>query len=177
MDFSGLSGSGEYSGVIRIDSYGLKICAFQAKVFEESVSRLNCSSSIFIRRFMYSDLASRLDNDGYFAESIGLEEVYDDLDRQYGITEYGQQKYSKSEMHWMGYIYRYWAYVYGKTSKQVFKYMKPSELRDLYFPYHSLDPAQAIERILESKGINDIDEIARGVEIVRRIRQKYQSTT
>lgn len=29
--------------------------------------------------------------------------------------------------------------------------VKPKELRGLFLPYHTMDPAQAIERILETK--------------------------
>ena len=50
--------------------------------------------------------------------------------------------------------------------------IKPEELRKLYFPYHSLDSEQAIERIKESKGMVEEDEIKRGVEILRRIRSR-----
>ena len=158
-----------------MDSNGLKICSFQAALFERSVSNLNCSSRVFVRRFMHSDLASRLDSNGYCFEATGIEDAFDELEQQYGITEYGQQKYGAEEMHWIGYIYRYWAYTYEKSSKQLFKYIKPDQLRALFFPYHSLDPAQAIERIIESKGIDNGDQIARGVEIMRRVRTRYNN--
>jgi hypothetical protein len=58
----------------------------------------------------------------------------------------------------------------------MYKIIKPNELKRLYFSYHSLDPAQAIERILESKGISSEDDmISRGVEILRRIRKKEKA--
>lgn len=69
----------------------------------------------------------------------------------------------------MGYLYRYWCYTYGKTSKQVYRIIKPSELRTLFFPYHSLDCSAAIERILEAKGQNEEDYIEKGVAILRRL--------
>ena len=47
----------------------------------------------------------------------------------------------------------------------------------LYFPYHSLDPEQAIERIKESKGIVPEDDIKRGVEILRKVREKRYNKT
>lgn len=50
--------------------------------------------------------------------------------------------------------------------------VKPEELRNLYFPCHSLDPAQAIERIKEAKGLLDEDDIKRGVEILREVRRR-----
>ena len=156
-----------------MDEYGLKICSFQAELFQRSVTGLECSSKIFIRRFMLSDLAARMDSNGLLFEAAGIEDAFDELDRQYGTTVYGRQKFGTEEMHWIGYIYRYWAYSYEKSSKHLFKFIKPEELRDLFFPYHSLDPAQAIERILEARGVDDTDQIIRGVEIMRRIRAKH----
>jgi hypothetical protein len=51
--------------------------------------------------------------------------------------------------------------------------IKPAELRLLYYPYHSLDPEQAIERILEAKGISlqntEIEITERGVKILRNL--------
>ena len=85
------------------------------------------------------------------------------------VKSYGKEKYSEAELYWIGYIYRYWSYTYQKTSKQIYKFIKPKELRSLYYPYHSLDPAQAIERILEAKGVDEKDMTARGVEIMREI--------
>ena len=57
-------------------------------------------------------------------------------------------------MFWIGYIYRYFAYTYERSSIQVYKAVKPKELRDLFLPYHTMDPAQAIDRILEAKGLS-----------------------
>jgi hypothetical protein len=39
------------------------------------------------------------------------------------------------------------------SSVQVYKVVKPKELRGLFLPYHTMDPAQAIERILEAKNL------------------------
>ena len=39
-------------------------------------------------------------------------------------------------------------------SKRIYKIIQARELGALYHPYHSLDPAQAIERICEAKGID-----------------------
>ena len=48
--------------------------------------------------------------------------------------------------------------------------MKNHHLR---FAYHTMDPSQAIERILEAKGypINEEEELKRQYEIFRRIRK------
>ena len=60
------------------------------------------------------------------------------------------------------------------TSAQVYKIVKPKELRGLFLPYHTMDPAQAIERILEAKEmlIDEDMELKRQYEIFKRIRNQ-----
>ena len=57
------------------------------------------------------------------------------------------------------------------SSAQVYRIVKPKELRDVYLPYHTLDPSQAIERVLEAKGlpITEEEELKRQYEIIKRI--------
>jgi len=156
----------------KMDSYGLNLCKFQAELFEQSLAETECSSKIFIRRFMLSELAKRMDKEGFLFDAVTISDALHELEMQFGVSEYGQIRFGKEELYWMGYIYRYWSYISGKSSKQLYKIVKPEELRKLYFPYHSLDSEQAIERIKESKGIIEEDEIKRGVEILRRIRAR-----
>lgn len=156
-----------------MDSIGLKLCSYQAVLFDHSIEGTNCSSKIFIRRFMNSNLAERMDNRGFLFESSTIPDAFHELDEQYGESFYGKEKFTVEELHWIGYIYRYWAYVREKPSRQIYKLIKPEELRKLYFPYHSLDPLQAIERIEEDKGLDkteSLDDIARGVIILRKVR-------
>lgn len=154
------------------DEIGLKMCQMQAEVFVQSVSALECSSAIFLRRFMLSKVAARMDEGGFVYEACTNDSILQEIEEEFGPTDYGKEKYSTEELYWMGYLYRYWCYTYEKTSKQVYKLIKPKELRELYFPYHSLDPAQAIERILEAKDMKEEDLTQKGVEILRRITKK-----
>ena len=151
------------------DEIGLKLCKMQAEIFKASALKERCSSPIFIRRFMYSQVAQRMDLDGFIFEACDVNQVFEEINEEFGDTSYGKEKYTESELYWIGYIYRYWSYTYQKTSRQIFKTIKPKELRDLYFPYHSLDPAQAIERIMEAKAIDEKDMIAKGVIIMKKI--------
>ena len=47
-------------------------------------------------------------------------------------------------------------------------------MREVFLPYHTMDPAQAIERILEAKGIlmDENEELNRQYEIFKRIRRE-----
>lgn len=159
----------------KMDSLGLKICRYQAELFERSIEQTGCSSKIFIRRFMNSNLAKRMDSTGFLFDSLAVTDALSEIEDQYGASAYGAEKFTVEEMHWIGYIYRYWAYVTEKSSKQIYKLIKPEQLRKLYFPYHSLDPQQAIDRIMEeigSEGQGGIDDIAKGVIALRKVRNK-----
>ena len=155
-----------------IDHIGLKQCKLQADFFEQSVKKTNCSSGIFIRRFMLSELAERIDKSGIMSESKTIDDMFTEIENQYGPSNYGKTKYNPEELHWIGYLYRYWAYTEEKSSKCLYRIIKPEELRNLYIPYHSLDPAKAIDRIKESKSIAETDDIQRGVEIMRMIHDR-----
>ena len=49
----------------KIDEEGLKLCALQAEVFANSLTVAQCSSPVFIRRFMYSEVVTRMDRSGF----------------------------------------------------------------------------------------------------------------
>jgi len=151
------------------DETGLKLSRMQAETFVLSASKMNCSSAIFIRRFMLSAVASRMDQPAFLHEECDENKILQEIEEEFGITDYGIEKYSTEELYWIGYLYRYWCYTRNMSSKQVYKFIKPKELRALYFPYHSLDPSQAIDRILEAKGFKKVDYTKKGVEILRRI--------
>lgn len=158
----------------KIDNDGLLLCEMQAKAFELSREAQNTSSEIFIRRFMNSEVAKWLDNMTILQSNMQAADFFALIDEEYGRSEYGSVKYSQNELYWIGYIYRYYAYTYDKTSRQVYKTVKPKELRGLFLPYHTMDPAQAIDRILEAKGLanDNVDEEKRQFEIFKRIRKR-----
>ena len=158
-----------------MDQVGLLLCDVQGKIFEQSVTSEECSSSIFIRRYMNSKFVSRMDNLTFINESMTVEEIFEELDIEYGKTSYGKIKFSVNEMYWIGYIYRYLSYVYQIDSKNAYKIIKGTELRHLFFAYNSLATMNAIDRILEAKSIvldKDNHQLTKeGVEILRRIKR------
>lgn len=159
----------------KIDSLGLRMCAYQAALFQMSKESEECSSKIFIRRFMNSELAKRMDNVGFVFESLDVSDAIKEIEEQYGASSYGVNKFDGEELYWIGYIYRYWSYISDKSSKQIYKLIKPEQLRKLYYPYHSMDPLQAIERITEElePGTNvDISDISKGVIALRKVRRR-----
>lgn len=153
---------------------GLLLCKLQAKVFEKSVSQCDTSSAIFIRRFMNSRVAEMIDS-GYLLQSVvSPTEIIQLVEEEYRYSNYGSTKYNSEEMYWIGYIYRYFSYTYELSSHRVYKIVKPKELHEIYLPYHTLSPSQAIERILEAKGmlLDEEAELMRQFVIFKQIRNQ-----
>ena len=159
---------------MKIDKDGLLLCELQAMTFEKSIDRLGTSSEIFIRRFMKSEIAKRFDDESILDSNIQSNDILDFIEEEYGVSDYGTVKYTNNEIYWIGYIYRYFVITYKLMSTQVYKVVKPKELKSLYLPYHTMDPTQAIERILEAKGMltDGTIELERQYEIFKRIRTK-----
>ncbi len=158
----------------KISKDGLLLCELQAETFENSIDKIESSSEIFIRRFMKSEIAKRFDNESVLESNIQANDVLELVIEQYGASDYGSVKYTRNEIYWIGYIYRYFAFTYELTSARVYKIVKPKELRGVFLPYHTMDPAQAVERILEAKGIltDENEELNRQYEIFKRIRRE-----
>lgn len=160
----------------------LALCRLQGQAFQRSLSRCGCSSAVFVRRFMGSEAARRLDTaaDGLL-ETCTPDDLIDQVEAEYGATDYGSAKFGAEELYWMGYLYRYWCFTREVSSASAFKACGGRELRGAYAAYHTLDPAMAVERILEAKGLTDSgvagysseeDMVARGVEILARLHRE-----
>ena len=158
----------------KMNKDGLLLCDLQAKAFEMAVDFAQVSSEVFIRRFMNSNVAKAMDNESVLQTNIHEKDILNMIEEQYGKSEYGSVKYTHNEMFWIGYIYRYFCYTYEMTSIQVYKIVKPKELRGLFPAYHTMDSAQAIERILEAKGllIDEETELKRQYEIFKKVRSE-----
>lgn len=157
-----------------LDSNDLLLCRMQGRLFESSAHMARCASAVFVRRFMNSQLAERMDSGAFLFESSTKERLLEELDQEFGVSDYGKANFASDELYWMGYLYRYWACAFEMRSARIFKCIGAKELRELFGPYHTLDPEQAIRRIAEAKGIEleqDANELA--VQVLREIRAKH----
>lgn len=132
----------------KFDENGLRLAKSQANMFVESISRYNCGSNYFIRRFMNSDICFWIDR----FDEFDISSVFNALEKDYQF-ETGKEKFSVDSIYWIGYLYRYWAYTYEIYSVEIYKIITAKELNNIYEAYHSLDPDLAIKRIYEAKKI------------------------
>lgn len=152
---------------------GLVLCHMQAEVFRSSAELLDCSSAVFVRRFMNSRIAQRMDAPIFLDGASSAEAILEEVEEEYGRSSYGSLRYSEDTLYWMGYLYRYWAYTREAPSARIFRIISGAQLAKLFLPYHSLDPDQAIDRIMEAKGQQpQEDTIERGVRLLRAMRER-----
>ncbi|MBR4469947.1 MAG: antitoxin [Erysipelotrichaceae bacterium] len=132
-----------------MDRDGLIMCRMQGRAFEKSLEEEN-SSPVFIRRFMNSNLARRMDKNYFLntnqSETQMVEEINEDYPRKIG-----SMKFDKEEMYWIGYLYRYWAYIWNISSKEIYRICDGNDMRRHYHYFHSLAPEKAIEKLMEEK--------------------------
>lgn len=151
----------------KLDYNDYSLCKLQGKVFEESLENISSSSPIFIRRFMNSKIALSFDNKSILVTSMDFKNIFDLINEEYGISSYGNKKYDKNELYWIGYIYRVLAIYYNKSSKSIFKMFPANEIIKYYYIYHTFDPEYAAERMMENIGYTE-DFDKKGLELLKK---------
>ena len=135
----------------KFDHDGLLLAEYQGKLFEKS-TELECSSAVFLRRFLHSDFLKRLDMNDVTSLTLDVNEGIQSIQNQFGESDYGKIKYSKSAMFWMGYMYRYLSYTREVTTKFVMNLFPYKQLNDVYYSFHTQDPEWCVQSLLEMNG-------------------------
>lgn len=134
----------------KLDFNERKLCQIQGKLFEESIEKLECSSLIFARRFMQSELSKKFDDYSFLVMALDINDCFYEIEKEYGVSSYGKIKYSKNEMFWIGYIYRALSIIYKLPSREIFKLFNAKKIVTYYSIYHTFDVEQAAEKMMES---------------------------
>ena len=150
------------------DHNGLLLAEYQGKLFEKS-NELNCSTGIFIRRFLHSDLLKKLDTNNPSYLSLDVSEGINSILEQFGNSDYGKEKYSKSALFWMGYMYRYISFTREQSTKFIMKLFNYKQMNDVYYSFHTQDPEWCIQSLLEINNLteNIFDKNFRVKQIIR----------
>ena len=127
----------------------LKLCDIQGRLFELSVER-QLKSASFIKVFMNSETSKALDSTynrmQWAGEEYLLEEVVDAAGDK---VSKGGEIYSKDLIYWIGYIYRYWHYYTGESSKAIYKQAPVETMKSNYLMFHTMAPEMASEDLKE----------------------------
>ncbi len=135
------------------DHNGFLLAEYQAKIFEKSAD-LNCSSPIFIRRFLHSDLLKTIDKNNSVLLSLDEDEAIRLIIEQYGDSNYGKLKYPRGSLFWMGYMYRYISYTRDEHTSFVMYLFDHKLMNNVYYAFSTQDPEWALRSLLEIKGLD-----------------------
>ena len=130
-------------------SIELQLCDIQGRLFKLSARR-GISSAEFIKVFMKSFTAKALDSSynrmQWAGEEYLLEEVIDEAGDRFKDPG---EVYSDELIYWIGYIYRYWHYVTGETSKEIYKQAPVKIMKKNYARLYMMIPEEVIELLKE----------------------------
>ena len=133
-----------------LDVFELTLCDMQGKLFEMSANE-GFSSEAFIKTFMLSDTAADLDKLFNHMQWAGQGYIIDRLKEQNAdALETNGDLYDNETLYWSGYLYRYWHFYTGETSKEIYKQAPAKTMRAMYLMYHTMSPEMAIDRLKET---------------------------
>ena len=131
-------------------SIELQLCDIQGRLFKLSAQR-GISSAEFIKIFMKSATAKALDSTynrmQWAGEEYLLEEVIDEAGDRF---EKPGEVYAEELIYWIGYIYQYWHYVAGESSKEIIKLAPVKVMRQNYERLYMITPEEVIEILNEN---------------------------
>lgn len=130
-----------------MDSLQLKLCDIQGRLFELA-GKKGCDSAPFMKAFMKSAVARELDSTYNRMQWAGEEYLFAELDETVGLPK-GGTVYHQEVLYWSGYLYRFWHYYTGESSKEIYKQAPAVTMNRNWLMFHTFAPEMAIEDLKE----------------------------
>ena len=133
-----------------LNSLEIALCDTQGQLFELSGQR-GVASEAFIKAFMTSEIAKNMDSEFHHVQWAGKEYIYSRMgDECKDALSVPGEAFDKETLYWMGYIYRYWNFYTGESSKEIYRQAPAKTMRVVYLMYHTMSPELAIDRLKEA---------------------------
>ncbi len=130
----------------------MALCDTQGQLFELAAER-GYASEAFVKAYMTSAVAADMDKEFHHIQWAGkayiLSRMEDELSDQ--LVKDGVI-YDREVLYWMGYIYRYWHFYTGESSREIYKQAPAKTMNVVYLMYHTMSPEMAIDRLKEAYG-------------------------
>ena len=124
-----------------------QLCDIQGRLFERAgmyeLDSLDC-----INKFMNSETCAFFDLPYNRLQWAGEEYILATFMDEVEVKSSGFT-YSRDELFWIGYVYRYWHFLTGENSKTIYSQAKAELMKGCYTGFHSLDVEMAIENLKE----------------------------
>lgn len=125
-----------------------QLCDVQGRLFELSL-KSGYDSQRFVELYMNSETVEYLDKPYDRMQWAGEEYILENLVEEAGEISVTGKKFPKEVMYWMGYIYRYWHFHTGESSREIYKQADAQTMYETYLGFHTLDNAMAVEKLKE----------------------------
>lgn len=146
-----------------------RMCEMQGEFFELSIHNFDCSSFLFISRFMNSEIAKDLDEVDNPYNFISPNNLISLMRMNYpSITKENGEKISEKVMKWIGYIYRAYSIIKKRSSSTIYKSLKAEKMVSLFDSYHTMSPEYCVDRLEEIVNQNNMSLVS-DYEIFKKI--------
>lgn len=124
----------------------------QGKLFELS-GDAGYDSECFIKFFMTSSIAAKLDSEFDFLQWAGKEYIFEKIKEESGnYLIKNKSVYDRETLFWIGYIYRLWNFYTNESSKSIYKKAPAQKMNICYLNCHTMSVELAIETLLTTHG-------------------------
>lgn len=96
-----------------------QLCDIQGRLFENA-GKAGYSSEQFIKQFMTSSLAKELDSTYNRMQWAGEEYLLEEFADRCPAAPKDGNLYDNEVLYWAGYVYRYWHFLTGESSKDIY---------------------------------------------------------
>lgn len=131
-----------------LEIWQFQLCDIQGRLFENS-AKAGYNSTSFAKNFMDSSLARELDADYNRMQWAGEEYLLEEFAARCPKTVKDDKQFNNEVLFWMGYIYRYWHFLTGESSKEIYRQAPAATMNTNYLMFHTMSPELAIEDLKE----------------------------
>ena len=129
-----------------LDSLQLSLCDTQGQLFELS-GKYGYASKPFVRGFMESDVSKDMDKAFHHTQWAGKEYILSRMKDEVQQELKQGATFDPEALFWMGYLYRFWHFYTGESSKEIYRQAPARAMNVAFLPYHSLRPEMAVDRL------------------------------
>ena len=102
------------------------------------------------------NLSKDMDSEFHHVQWAGKEYIYSRMsDECKDALSVPGEVFDKETLYWTGYIYRYWNFYTGESSKEIYRQAPAKTMRVVYLMYHTMSPELAIDRLKEAYADNN----------------------
>jgi hypothetical protein len=132
-----------------LNGFEIAVCENQAALFRDCQWDFAVDAFDFIEKFMTSSIAESMDKDISVFHNNGTKQIGEAVLRECAVKAHDGDYYNPDVLFWAGYIYRYWCWWLGESSRDIYRFADISRMAEAY-GLHVLSPERAIQKLKES---------------------------